>query len=274
MARIRTIKPEFPQSESMGRVSRESRLCFVQLWTVADDSGRLRGNSRMLASLLYPYDDDAKDLIDDWLDELDAEDAIVRYEVEGNAYIEIRKWLDHQKIDKPTPSKLPPFDESSRILANPTRRKGVDQGVDRGPTTASQKPEADADFEEAWKLYPKRAGGDPKGRALKAWRARRKEGHSVEDIKAGVMRYAAFARASGKEHTEYVMQAATFFGPDRQFLEPWNPPQEKAKPTEWWSSDSATEAKGRELGLSPRAGEGWPQFKDRIRAKLNERMAA
>lgn len=274
MARIRTIKPEFPQSESMGRVSRESRLCFVQLWTVADDSGRLRGNSRMLASLLYPYDDDAKDLIDDWLDELEAEDAIVRYEVDGNTYIEIRKWLDHQKIDKPTPSKLPPFDESSRLLANPPRRKGVDQGVDQGITTASQKPEADTGFEEAWKLYPKREGGNPKGRALKAWRARRKEGHSVEDIKAGVTRYAAYVRASGKEHTEYVMQAATFFGPDRRFLEPWNPPQEKVKPVEWWASDSATEAKGRELGLSPRAGEGWPQFRDRIRAKLSERAHA
>ena len=60
MARIRTIKPEFPQSESMGRVSRDARLCFVMLWTIADDSGRLRGNSRMLASLLFPYDDDAK----------------------------------------------------------------------------------------------------------------------------------------------------------------------------------------------------------------------
>ena len=60
MARIRTIKPEFPHSESMGRVSREARLCFILLWTIADDAGRLRGNSRMLASLLYPYDDDAK----------------------------------------------------------------------------------------------------------------------------------------------------------------------------------------------------------------------
>lgn len=47
-----------------------------------------------------------------------------------------------------------------------------------------------------------------------------------------------------------------------------------AKPVEWWSSDSATEAKGRELGLSPRAGEGWPQFRDRIRAKLSERAHA
>ncbi|GAA0805752.1 hypothetical protein [Cupriavidus gilardii] len=128
MARIRTIKPEFPQSESMGNVSRDARLCFIQMWTLADDEGRLRGNSRMLASLLFPYDDDAKDLIDDWLVELEHEGCIVRYVVDGATYIEIRNWLIHQKIDKPSKSKLPSFDESSRILANPRERSSEDQG--------------------------------------------------------------------------------------------------------------------------------------------------
>lgn len=118
MARIRTIKPEFPQSESMGRISRDSRLLFVELWTLCDDEGRCRGNSRMLASLLFPYDDDAPGLIDGWLDELDREHCIVRYQVDGATYIQVCNWLNHQKIDKPSVSKIPPFDESSRILAN------------------------------------------------------------------------------------------------------------------------------------------------------------
>jgi len=42
MARIRTIKPEFPHSESMGRVSRDARLLFVMLFTIVDDEGRAR----------------------------------------------------------------------------------------------------------------------------------------------------------------------------------------------------------------------------------------
>ncbi|WP_374257650.1 hypothetical protein [Aquabacterium sp.] len=117
MARIRTIKPEFPQSESMGHVSREARLCFIMLWTVADDEGRLRGNSRMLASILFPYDDDAKDHIDGWLAQLSGQGCIAQYEVGGASYIQIEKWGDHQKIDKPSASKHPAFDESSRILA-------------------------------------------------------------------------------------------------------------------------------------------------------------
>ena len=109
MARIRSIKPEFPQSESMGRVSRDARLTFVLLWTIADDSGRLRGNSRMLASLLFPYDGDAPKQIDKWLAELERENCIVRYKVNGDHYMEICKWLLHQRIDKPTPSKIIAF---------------------------------------------------------------------------------------------------------------------------------------------------------------------
>lgn len=91
----------------MGKISREARLCFIELWTLADDSGRLRGTPKVLASLLYPYDDDAAGLIDGWLAELEGQGCITRYEVEGKPYIAIQNWLSHQKIDKPTPSRLP-----------------------------------------------------------------------------------------------------------------------------------------------------------------------
>lgn len=145
MARIRTIKPEFPQSESMGRVSRDARLTFIQMWTLADDAGRLRGSSRMLASLLYPYDDDARALIDGWLAELEHENCIARYSVDGATYIQILKWLSHQRIDHPSPSKLPEFDESSRILANPREPscldlEGTKEGTKEG-TDVGQKPD-------------------------------------------------------------------------------------------------------------------------------------
>ena len=125
VGRIRTIKPEFPQSESMGRVSREARLCFILLWTIVDDAGRTRASSRMLASLLYPYDDDAPSLIEGWLVELESERCLYRYEVDGNSYLQICKWLSHQKIDRPSQSKIPPFDEHSRGLAEPSVKNTV-----------------------------------------------------------------------------------------------------------------------------------------------------
>ena len=114
MARIRTIKPEFPQSETIGRLSRDARLLFVQLWTIADDEGRARASSRMLASLLFPYDDDASKLIDTWLNELESEGCIQRYESEGSTYLYVCNWLKHQKIDKPSKALFP---EPSGVLA-------------------------------------------------------------------------------------------------------------------------------------------------------------
>ena len=136
MPRIRTIKPEFPQSESMGRVSREARLFYILLWTVADDSGRLRAHSRILASLLYPFDTDVFDLIEAWITELVDEECIVRYTHDNATYIQILNWLKHQKIDKPGVSKLPEFDDDSRILANPREPSTTDLGSrieDLGP---------------------------------------------------------------------------------------------------------------------------------------------
>jgi hypothetical protein len=129
MGRIRTIKPEFPKSETIGSLSRDARLLFIQLWTEADDSGRLRGASRLLASLLYPYDEDAPALIDSWLSELSEKGCIRRYQVKGNQYVEIANWLEHQKIDRPSPSRLPSFDEGSEIPREDSR------GLEDGPRT-------------------------------------------------------------------------------------------------------------------------------------------
>jgi hypothetical protein len=82
----------------------------------------------MLASLLFPYDDDAPSLIDSWLGELEREGCIVRYLHDGQTYLEVCNWRLHQKIDKPSASKIPPFDESSRIFANLRESSSEDQG--------------------------------------------------------------------------------------------------------------------------------------------------
>jgi hypothetical protein len=82
----------------------------------------------MLASLLYPYDVDAPKLIDGWLQELEREECIVRYQCEGNVYLQVVKWLTHQRIDHPSKSKIPSLDESSRLLASHSRNLAPDLG--------------------------------------------------------------------------------------------------------------------------------------------------
>jgi hypothetical protein len=128
MGRIRSIKPEFPQSETIGRLSRDARLLFIQLWTVVDDEGRTRAASRMLASLLYPYDEDAPKLIDGWIAELEDAECARRYDVQGSTYLEITNWRKHQKIDKPSKSRLPAFDEGSPKPREGSRKLATDLG--------------------------------------------------------------------------------------------------------------------------------------------------
>jgi uncharacterized protein YdaU (DUF1376 family) len=85
-----------------------------------------------------------------------------------------------------------------------------------------------AAFEQAWTGYPKRTGGNSKRSAFRAWTARLKAGASPADMLAGVERYRRYCEATGKLGTEYVKQAATFFGPDEHFREPWATPSDAA----------------------------------------------
>lgn len=78
-----------------------------------------------------------------------------------------------------------------------------------------------AEFEQVWAIYPRRAGGNSKSDAFKAWHARIRDGTSAEEMFSGVERYAAFVTAEGSLNTQYVKQAKTFFGPGMHFSEPW-----------------------------------------------------
>lgn len=79
-------------------------------------------------------------------------------------------------------------------------------------------------FDLAWALYPKRAGGNSKSAALKAWDARVREGVPPLVMLEGVKRYAGFVAQTGKTGTEFVKQAKTFFGPDMHYEDDWMVP--------------------------------------------------
>ena len=76
-------------------------------------------------------------------------------------------------------------------------------------------------------VYPKRSGGQRWERAIKAANARIKQGATFSAMLEGAKRYAAFCEATGKTGTEFVMQAATFLGPDEPFLHTWETASER-----------------------------------------------
>jgi hypothetical protein len=165
VARIRTIKPELAHSASLGRVSRDARLAFVLLFTVADDAGRVRGEPRMLAGLLFPYDDDAKALIEGWLDELVREGSIVRYRVNGDLYLAIPGWSDHQRIDRPSKSKIP----------GPDAAGAENLATDRDTSSSPRESSRDEVTPSKAESY-----GDGEGDSTKAREASSEEGNGME----------------------------------------------------------------------------------------------
>ena len=100
--------------------------------------------------------------------------------------------------------------------------------ADESVRVRSNRPEYSPEFEQAWLAYPKRAGGNSKSAAFKAWKARLNEGVNPETMLEGVKRYAGWVSAMGNSGTQFVKQAVTFFGPDRHFEESWEVPAASA----------------------------------------------
>lgn len=106
--RIRTVKPEAWQDEKVGKVSRDGRLLFVVLITLADDEGRFRLLPSLILGHGYPYDSDAGRKLKGWLSELESVGLVVLYESEGVEYGALPSWQRHQRINRSADSILPP----------------------------------------------------------------------------------------------------------------------------------------------------------------------
>jgi len=98
MPRIRTLKPGFFTSRSLGRVQpREARWTYAGMWTEADDHGRGIADARLLKGSIWPLDDDITFLhVSAWVDVLAATGHIQLYEVDGETYFQIVKFERHQ----------------------------------------------------------------------------------------------------------------------------------------------------------------------------------
>ncbi len=145
MARIRTIKPDFWANEKVLSCSRGSRLLFIGMWNFADDTGRLRDSAKSIKAQIFPGDDDVNsEIVRGMIDELSGNGLLMKYEVDGQGYLQITGW-DHQRIDKPHPSKYPPPNSTNDprtippdlTLPNITRPNLRWGGVDSAPLARS-----------------------------------------------------------------------------------------------------------------------------------------
>ncbi len=150
------------------------------------------------------------------------------------------------------------------------------------PTITQNNPDTDTDtdngtdtkildqFDIAWGLYPKRAGNNPKKKAGHAWSARINEGVDPSIIIDGIRRYAKFVTVTQKMGTEFTMQAATFFGPEKPFEQSWDIP----KPTNIKKSEDQWVSLGESLGITARPGESMNEYLRRIEVASRDQSYA
>ena len=109
MARIRTIKPSMFSSLTVCAWPVGVRWTFAGLFTYLDDKGRGLDETRLVKSELYPLDDrmtPAK--VGEHLDLISSSGPLCRYEVAGQRYMHVISWREHQRINRPTASRIPP----------------------------------------------------------------------------------------------------------------------------------------------------------------------
>jgi len=113
MARIRYLKPDFFKDEDIAALPFWIRILYTGLWVMADKEGRLEDRPRRIKAEIFPYDrvDVAKGL--DILSRQKNNSSrpfILRYCVDGERYVQILKWHDHQRPHHTeSPSRIPLF---------------------------------------------------------------------------------------------------------------------------------------------------------------------
>jgi hypothetical protein len=115
VARIRSVKPELRTSEVVAAWPMATRYLYVLLLGYVDDRGRGLDLPKEIAGSCFPHDSNiAPATVDRWLNLMSTPTKehkpapVCRYEVAGRRYLHYVNWAEHQRINRPTPSRLPP----------------------------------------------------------------------------------------------------------------------------------------------------------------------
>jgi len=94
--RSRNIKPGFFKNEILAECDPLSRVLFAGLWCMADREGRLEFRPKRIKAEILPYDDCKIDVL---LDQLLQTGFIVVYSIDGDNYLSIPTFTEHQNCN-------------------------------------------------------------------------------------------------------------------------------------------------------------------------------
>lgn len=190
MSRTRLIKPALFENELLGQMDGDTVLTFIGLWCIADREGRLEDRPLRLKAKLFPY---RQVSIENALSQLASGGFLIRYQVNGEPFVQIVNFEKHQHPHhKEQSSEIPPAPENlltkegrSTDIA-PTKESccpsfslnqipspdslnlkpsspdgeqevGIAHAIESNaskPRKAKPSPESDPDFAAFWEAYP------------------------------------------------------------------------------------------------------------------------
>ena len=103
---------DWTDSDKVHKLTAEAERFFTRLIMKVDDFGRYYANTKLLKSSLFPLHTLKCDKIEKWLIECENAELILRYEVDGKKYLEIKMFDQKLKVRR---SKYPPSNEEDRI---------------------------------------------------------------------------------------------------------------------------------------------------------------
>lgn len=118
--RIRSTKPEFWRSETIGELEWDHRLVLKGLESYVDDNGVGKDTVALICADVFPHDL-AKDpetiaRVSRALQKLAEVDLIVRYSFKGHRLVYVRRWKSIQRVDKPNAGRYPRPDGTLNYL--------------------------------------------------------------------------------------------------------------------------------------------------------------
>lgn len=109
MARKRMISPDIWESQNFSALSDLAKIVFISLFSHADDEGRGKADPSFVKNTTFPYDENRRVAdIKSALSEIARSMSVQFYSVNGIEYFFMKNWGRWQKVEKPSPSKLPP----------------------------------------------------------------------------------------------------------------------------------------------------------------------
>ena len=130
----RFLKPGFRTSQRLSRCPMQARLMFANLISLVDDWGRYEGDLSLLRRECFPLDDVRQKDFDEWIQALEDNDILVRYQVDAAWYVEVRRWTERKRSKSSKFPALPKSDNKccARRSTNGSGPNGDDEGADDG----------------------------------------------------------------------------------------------------------------------------------------------